>query len=124
MFTNVKESLVSLSAHKVVDDDTRAVQEALSFLPFVKVSKSKIDGSLNVTASLDPREAWENGIFENSRYFRMSLSLEGKVTWRAFVLERQDGVWVQHKARACRVKSLGQFAEKVLTYAQGAARGA
>lgn len=116
MFSDVRQKIVSLSAPNVRDEDTAALQEELSFLPVVRVSKSKLDGSINVTASLDPRETWPNGIFENSRYFRMSLSLDGKVTWDAFVLANGERI----KARACRVKSLGQFADKVLDYAQKA----
>ena len=36
-----------------------------------------IMSSVIISGSLDPREEWANGIYENSRYFRLMLSSKG-----------------------------------------------
>jgi hypothetical protein len=113
--------LITASVH---DTDTDTVADALRGMTGVHyfgVRKSPIDGSLMVLASLDAKETWPNSIFENSRFFRVSLSLDGKVEWQTFVAGRRDGEWITHKARASRVKTLDAFVEKVRVYALQAA---
>ena len=114
---------VSITA-SLKDVDTDTVADALrdmTVVRFFNVRKSPIGGSLTVHASLDAKETWPGSIFENSRYFIVSLSLDGKIEWDAFVAGRRDGEWVKHKARASKVQSLDAFIEKVRIYALQAA---
>jgi hypothetical protein len=112
---NVKSSgPVILTTSNVRDDETDRVTCALvDYVQKIKVHKSTLDGSLTVTASLDAPSTWANGIFENSRHFRVNVDLDGKMTWTTFVWSREHGTT---KARACRVKSLDAFVEKVRAY--------
>ncbi len=102
---------------RVADVDCDTVKEALrKVCPHLNVYKSPIAGGLCVTASLDEKSTWANGIFENSRYFRAFLSVDGKMTWGSFVCGRTSTGWQNVKARACTVKTLDAFIAKVVQY--------
>ena len=51
--------------------------------PYVGASISKLGGPKHVTIMLtisaDPKDKWSNGILENSRYGKFSLSMDGTV---------------------------------------------
>lgn len=52
-------------------------------VPFAKVYKSELGGKENVSIlmkiSLDPKEKWENGIIQNSRYGDFHLNRNGNL---------------------------------------------
>lgn len=58
--------------------DCNIVSEALQrVVPYARVTLSTLGGAdyatIMVTLSLDARETWSNGIFENSRYMHISI---------------------------------------------------
>lgn len=52
--------------------------------PFVSAYKSTLGGahrvSVMLTISVDPRDAWSNGILENSRYVKLHIHNDGTIT--------------------------------------------
>lgn len=79
--------------------------------PFVSVNLSTLGGnhraSLMVCVSVDARETWQNGILENSRYARFS------VTSGEHKLELFSGGLRSVKFRKCNAESVPQIAEKI-----------
>lgn len=57
---------------KIADQYREALQKLE--LPHLVVSTNdNIMSSVSISVSLDPREKWSNGIFENSRYFQFLI---------------------------------------------------
>ena len=82
--------------------------------PFVSVQVSTLGGvsraSVMIKASLDKKEKWYNGIFQNSRYFMMSLDRNGE-------LEQFSSHYkLPKKFRKVRAKSLGDAVVKINKY--------
>lgn len=96
---------------------------AAAGLPFAKASCSgllvigKANFWLSVSLSLDKRESWTNGLFENSRSARLSVTIEGD----KFVVECFSGgrsVDFPNKPfRKFRVKYLEQVGERIADWA-------
>jgi len=75
---------VSLFDEANADEMAEKVKSELGKVaPVVFVRKSSLGGSahltLMLTISIDPKEKWSNGILENSRYCRMSISRDGEI---------------------------------------------
>ena len=53
--------------------------------PYVNVYKSTLGGahrpSILITVSLDPKDKWDNGILENSRYVKLHYSYAGIIEY-------------------------------------------
>ena len=82
--------------------------------PFVSVKVSTLGGasraSVMINVSLDKKEKWSNGIFQNSRYFMMSLGRDGEL--EQFSLHYK----LPKKFRKARAKSLGDAVVKINKY--------
>jgi len=98
------------------DEVARQELEGKINAPFVRVRISTLGGkdraTLMLTISLDPREEWANGIFENSRYMRFHLG-QNRVL-EQFVLSVPNKR--PTKFRKTRVKSLDELAIKINQY--------
>lgn len=59
-----------------VDDVVEKLKKGIKGYEQLNVQKSTLGGpqnvSIHITVGLDPKDTWQNGIFENSTYFRMS----------------------------------------------------
>ena len=93
-------------------DTAREVMDRLKNdlkFPFVSVRLSILGGKENstimLTVSADPKENWENGIFENSSYRRFSIYNDGTV--ENFVCSGLD------KVRKFNAKSVDNLIEKL-----------
>lgn len=104
------------------DDDADAsarslLQEMENVVPFARVVVSRLGGpsrySLMAVFSLDPKSEWQNGIIENSRMGRISVSQDGEIE----LFQRSPGVG---KFRRTRVNSLDLAAKKISQYLKGA----
>jgi len=90
--------------------------------PYVKVNYSDLGGAIHVSiyilVSLDDKKDWYNGILENSRYFRMSLSNDG-------ILQLFSGSHLlrSYKFRKTKVKSVDDAITKINNYIQLASKG-
>ena len=82
--------------------------------PYVHVSVSTLGGvaraSVMIRVSLDPKSKWANGIFQNSRYFLMSLDRSGVL--EQFSLHYQ----LPKKFRRAKAKSLPDAVLKINRY--------
>lgn len=97
------------------ETDRQEIAQALMaspLLPFVLVRRSALGGedraSLLIAVSLDLKNSWSNGIFENSRYRRFHL-INGKL--------ETFGGYNTPKFRTCSVKSVKHAVEKILAWA-------
>lgn len=82
--------------------------------PFVNVQVSTLGGkervSILMKLSLDAKETWVNGIFENSRYMHFHISKDGAVEQ----FTRQ--YTIPKKFRKIKVKSAEELAQKINKY--------
>ena len=82
--------------------------------PYVRVAVSTLGGvsraSVMIRVSLDKKEKWANGIFQNSRYFQMSLDRNGEL--EQFSLHYK----LPRKFRKAKAKSLGDAVVKINKY--------
>lgn len=104
---------VSILARIDDADSTLVRQWLLAVFPYVRTYKSPLDGSMTVTVSLDAPETWANKIFENSRYFRANVDLDGK-------LSVPSPVSRTHKLRARKVKTLAEVVALLTAYGKAA----
>lgn len=83
--------------------------------PFVSAKLSTLGGiqkaSIMLAVSLDKPDTWNYGIFENSRYFRMSVEIDG-------TLENISGSSRTVKFRKRKVKTLDEAIAKINAYIQ------
>lgn len=83
--------------------------ELLKLFPVVGISRYTLGGednaSLGIAISLDPRDTWQNNIFENSRYAKFMLNADGG-------LSRISG-WNTPKFRAGKVKDITQVIKRL-----------
>lgn len=94
--------------------------------PFVAARKSTLGGahrpSVHVKISLDPRDEWSNGIFENSRYVNLSIWYDGEIA-----LNTDSGIkssWrpvLKKRWRKTQVKSFDEAVAKINKYLAEAA---
>lgn len=91
------------------------IQNRLSeIVPFVRTSISSLGNSpsLAIRISLDEKDTWQNGIFENSRYsIFMIHQEEGKI-------EQLSLHYQLKKFRKCRAKSVDNVVQKITQWAQ------
>ncbi len=84
-------------------------------VPFLRVQKSTLGGkdkpSVLVTISLDPKESWANGIFENSRYMRFHVTLPN-------VIEQFNRSKIKTKFRKAKAKNLDEVVKKITQYVE------
>ncbi|KKN59645.1 hypothetical protein LCGC14_0539720 [marine sediment metagenome] len=82
--------------------------------PYVHASVSTLGGvaraSVLLRVSLDPKSKWANGIFQNSRYFQMSLDRDGVL--EQFSLHYR----LPKKFRKAKAKSLADAVLKINKY--------
>jgi len=82
--------------------------------PYVSVQVSTLGGvaraSAMIRVSLDKKASWANGIFENSRYFRISLDRNG--TTEQFSASYQ----LPKKMRKAKAKSLADAVLRINKY--------
>jgi RNA-splicing ligase RtcB len=101
--------------------DGEKLRKALK-VPFANVQLSTLGGAQNaavmVMLSLDPKEKWANGIFQNSRYMGFHLSLNG--TMEQFSLTH---TLRGKKFRKTRVKSMDEFVDKINKYVAIVSKG-
>ena len=94
-------------------DDLVALIMARVDAPFVKAYKSTLGGasrvSVLISISLDPREAWKNGIYENSRYLKLHVLNSGEIE-----LISTNGL--AKKFRKTRFKAAGEVVAKINKY--------
>ena len=82
--------------------------------PVVKASYSTLgverDASILLAVSLDPKESWSNGIYENSRYMRFHIQQDGVI----------EQIRVSHKIpskfRKVRAKTMDDIIAKINAY--------
>ena len=82
--------------------------------PVVKASYSTLggerDASIMVAISIDPKDSWGNGIYENSRYMRFHIQPDG-------VIEQfRISYKIPLKFRKVRAKSLDDVIAKINAY--------
>ncbi len=82
--------------------------------PVVSAKYSTLGGERNVSIlvalSLDPKESWSNGIYENSRYMRFHINTDG-------VIEQfRKAHTINDKFRKIRVKTIDQLISKINDY--------
>lgn len=81
--------------------------------PYVQMKKSTLGGNERVTIminlSLDPKEDWSNGIYQNSRFGQLSLSRDG-------VLKMFTSGYTIKNMRKARVKSAADVVKKINTW--------
>jgi hypothetical protein len=72
----------SLFNSDTAQDFVDSLKEELTY-PFIAARISELGGKENVTimlaVSIEPKEIWKNGIFENSMYRRFSIENDGTV---------------------------------------------
>jgi hypothetical protein len=104
-----------------VKDNVEKIKKEIK-APYVGAQYSDLGGAHNVgiyiVVSLDDKKDWYNNILENSKYFRMSLSNEGK-------LELFSGSHLlrPYKFRKTKVKSVDEAIKKINAYIQLASKG-
>jgi hypothetical protein len=81
--------------------------------PVVQTSISTLGGkdraSIMLTASLDPKKSWYNGIFQNSRYFMIMINRNG-------TMELFNKYYKLGKMRKTKVTSLKSAIDKINKY--------
>lgn len=101
-------------------ETAQELQERLNGIaPVVKVGNMSLGSkSFHVLISLDPRDAWANGILENSRYIRMAINpLE-----IGFQIEHFSGSFTMIrndknlKFRKQKAKNLDEVADRIKKY--------
>lgn len=98
------------------------VYEALTkVVPYAKVTLSTLGGaeyaSIMIRLSLDARETWSNGIFENSRYMLIMIDTKD------LRLEHFSGYGCGKFMRKGNNKTLEQAIGKILAYVEKAKAG-
>lgn len=91
--------------------------------PVVIVSRTPLDGAF-LLISLDPKDTWANGILENSRYVRMSVTPNQKIGLPVseLVIEHFSGSFTMIrndknlKFRKCKAKNLDEVADRIKKY--------
>lgn len=82
--------------------------------PVVKASYSTLGGERNASImlaiSIDPKESWGNGIYENSRYMRFHIQQDGVI--EQFRISHK----ISLKFRKVRAKSLDDVITKINAY--------
>lgn len=101
--------------------DTNTASELVTKLekgikvPFIKIQKSTLGGkdkpSVLVTISLDPKESWANGIFENSRHMRFHVNLPN-------VIEQFQLSKIKTKFRKTKAKNIDDVVKKIKEYVE------
>ncbi len=95
--------------------------------PYVNAYKSMLGGahkvSVLVAVGLDSKDTWKNGIFENSRYFKLHIENSGviervmdsglKGRWANNMMEH---VALSKRFRKTKFKSLDEVVEKINKY--------
>jgi hypothetical protein len=83
-------------------------------IPFLTGHVSTLGGnhrpSMMLTASLDPKDTWINGILENSRYGKFHIDYNG-------TMEMHSGYGVA-KFRKCKIKGTQDLISKLHTWAE------
>jgi len=84
-------------------------------IPFINIVKSTLGGpqrvALMIKLSLDKKENWANGIFENSRFAHLSLSSTGE-------LEMFTRGRAMNNLRKTQVKTPGEAVKKIAAWAK------
>ena len=105
--------LFNAETQEARDKAARYVRDNIS-APYVGASVSTLGGiaraSIMISVSLDDKKKWHNGIFQNSRYFQMSLDRNGEL--EQFGLSYK----LPKKFRKAKVKSLGDAVVKINKY--------
>ncbi len=82
--------------------------------PFVQYQVSTLGGkdraSILLRVSLDPKDQWANGIFQNSKFMQFRVSINGEA--EQFTLSHV----LKKKFRKTKVKSLEEFVNKANKY--------
>lgn len=83
--------------------------------PYVHVQVSTLGGearaSAMVSVSLDPKSSWNNGIFQNSRYFQLSIDRDGTVEQFSIAPRLRT-----KKLRRARVAGMAEAVAKINKY--------
>ncbi len=96
----------SLSEMKELLSESNAIQE-------FSVSQMALGGipSVFVNVSLDSKDSWSNGIFQNSRYAQFCIHNDMK-------LEQISVHYQLKKHRKCKIKSCEDVVNKILKWAE------
>lgn len=98
------------------DSSLSEIKETLQKCKVIKefsVSQSALGGipSVFVNVSLDDKETWMNGIYQNSRYSQFVIHNDMK-------LEQITRHYMLGKHRKCKIKSAQDVAEKIVKWAE------
>lgn len=91
--------------------------------PFISISKGALGGNETVylDVALNPKNEWQNGIFENSQYFRMCIYENGEMEVFTQSLYKK-GHWTRYeyriktKFRKCTAKSFEDVVKRIKTF--------
>ena len=88
----------------------------ISNIKYVGVNWSNLGGipSVFINVSLDDKDSWANGIYQNSRYAQFAIHSDMK-------LEMISHHFQTPKHRKCRVDSISKIAAKIKSWAESAA---
>lgn len=100
-------------SYETIDDAVNVLKDKLK-APVVQVKYSALGGPRNATImislSLDPKESWSNGIYQNSRYMQFRVEQDG-------VIEQFSKSYkVPLKFRKQRAKDLNDVVAKMNAY--------
>lgn len=104
-----------------MDEAAKRLHDEMSkVVPFVSIKKSTLGGpehaTLMLAVSLEPKDKWENGIFENSQYARFSVEGDGEI--KQFSPFRG-----KDKFRKTMVKDLDSAIQKIVDYLRKVSAG-
>lgn len=94
---------------KYTKEDAEKLKSLLTGAPIIHVHFSDLcreKTSLMLTIGFTPQDEWVNGIFENSKYARLSMHHNSN-------LECFTSSKITKKLRACKVVSIEQIAGKI-----------
>ena len=117
MIRKIAEQIVAEMMQPLFDPDDPQLTDLNDInAPFVQPQVSTLGGknraAILLRISLDPKEEWSNGIFQNSRFMQFRISIDGEV--EQFTLSHK--LKAIKKFRKTRVKSLKEFVDKVNKY--------
>jgi hypothetical protein len=99
-----------------VKSDVEKIKENIK-APYVNAYYSSLGGEKNisvlVTVSLDEKETWANKILENSRYFKLHITNDGRL--EMFTKSHK----ISEKFRKTKVKSVDEAINKINTFING-----
>jgi hypothetical protein len=94
-------------------NDKDIITKGLESLPYLNVSRSTLGGddkaSILISISLDKKETWKNGIYQNSRYRQFHM-YDGKI-------ESISGYGCE-KFRKASVKDANDAVDKIIKWVQ------